>query len=102
MAGSHPRPDRISPWEDDAEVSARDLVASALTISDNAAADALIDLVGLASVDAFTRRLGLTETHLHATLRDTIDSIGRDAGFDDYAGRQQFWARISTRTRRQG
>ncbi len=52
----------MSLWQDDAEVSARDLVVASLTISDNAATDTLLDLVGVERVNAFTRRLGLNGT----------------------------------------
>lgn len=91
-AGRTPGPTGMSLYQDDVEVSARDLVVAALTISDNAATDALLDLITVERVNAFTRQLGLTGTHLEGTLRETIDSIGRDAGFNSYAGLLRFWA----------
>ncbi len=91
-AGRTPGPTGMSLYEDDVELSARDLVNAALTISDNAAADALLDLISVERVNAFTRHLGLAGTRLAGTLRETIDSIGRDAGFNDYPGLLRFWA----------
>lgn len=71
----------FSLYEDDVEVSARDLVVSMLTISDNAATDALLDRVGLEACNALAARLGLADTCLVSDIGTMIDSIGRDAGF---------------------
>jgi beta-lactamase class A len=46
---------------------------------------ALIDLVGLDAVHATLRSLGLHHTVIPTTLRDMLDSLGRDAGFPDRA-----------------
>lgn len=75
----------FSLYDDDVEVSARDLVVSMLTISDNAATDALLSLVGLDACNNLAARLGLTDTRLESDIRTMIDSIGRDAGFPGWA-----------------
>lgn len=52
-----------------------------LTISDNVCTDALLDLVGLESVNATAARLGLGGTVVGSNLRELIDSLARDTGF---------------------
>jgi len=79
-----PGPTGISLFSDDAECSLRDLVTLMLTISDNAATDALLRRVGIDTVNEGARRLGMGSTVIEADLRTTIDSIGIDAGFKDY------------------
>lgn len=80
-----PGPTGMSLFHDTAEASIRDLVTIMLTISDNAATDALIDRVGLDVINASAARLGLRQTMILSDLRSMIDSLGRDAGFHDYA-----------------
>jgi beta-lactamase class A len=55
-----------------------------ITISDNPATDALLDRIGLDTVNARTAELGLTGTVLTENLRTLVHSIGRDAGFADW------------------
>jgi beta-lactamase class A len=88
-----PGPTGFSLFQDDAEVSLRDLVVAMLTISDNVATDALLDRVGVGAVNAGSARLGLVHTVIAADLRTTINSIGRDAGFGDWAGLGEWTAR---------
>jgi beta-lactamase class A len=76
-----PGPVGFSLFRDDAEASLRDLVVAMLTISDNPATDALLDRVGIDSVNASSARLGLTGTVIAADLRTMINSIGHAAGF---------------------
>ncbi|WP_163509246.1 serine hydrolase [Fodinicola acaciae] len=71
----------FSLFQDDIEVSLRDLVAPMLTISDNVATDALVRAAGLDSINASLRKLGLTETVMTGDIRTVIDRIGQDAGF---------------------
>lgn len=80
-----PGPVGFSLYRDDVEVSLRDLVVAMLTISDNPATDALLHRVGIDAVNATMRDLGLAGTVLAADLRTTVDSIGQDAGFADWA-----------------
>ena len=79
-----PGPTGISLMRDDVTMSVRDLVIAMLTISDNAATDELIELVGLPEINRLTAELGLTHTAVASNLRDSLDAVARDAGFADY------------------
>ena len=82
--GRTPGPVGISLMRDDVEMSVRDLVVAMLTISDNAATDELIAVVGLDEVNRIVSELGLGHTVITADLRQTLDAVARDAGFRDY------------------
>jgi beta-lactamase class A len=84
-ASRTPGPVGFSLFRDDVEVSLRDLVVAMLTISDNPATDALLHRVGIDAVNASSVRLGLTSTVIAADIYTTLDSIGRDTGFTDWA-----------------
>jgi beta-lactamase class A len=79
----------FSLFRDDVEASLRDLVVAMLTISDNAATDALLGRLGIDAVNASSARLGLTGTVIAADLRTIINSVGQAAGF---AGWDAMWA----------
>jgi beta-lactamase class A len=81
-----PGPTGLSVFADEAELSVRDLVTMMLTISDNAATDALIDRVGLDRVRATLAELEMPGTVIPGALRDELDVIGRAAGFGSWAG----------------
>jgi beta-lactamase class A len=85
-AARTPGPTGFSLFRDDVQVSRQDLVVAMLTISDNAATDALLHQVGVETVNASAARLGLTGTVIPGDLYAMINSIGRDAGFTDWAG----------------
>jgi beta-lactamase class A len=80
-----PGPTGFALFRDDVEVSLRDLVVAMLTISDNPATDALLHRVGIDAVNASLALLGLPGTVITADLDEIINSIGRDAGFADWA-----------------
>jgi beta-lactamase class A len=80
-----PGPVGISLLDDELTISIRDLVVLMLTISDNAATDELIELVGLDPVNSMSRRLGLADTHIVSDLHTMLDEMAADAGFPDYA-----------------
>lgn len=85
-----PGPVGFSLYQDAVEVSARDLVVAMLTLSDNAATDALLDRVGIASCNATAAALGLTGTRLVSTIGQSVDAVAQAAGFaswDDLAAR---------------
>jgi beta-lactamase class A len=82
--GRTPGPTGISVFADEAEVSVRDLALLMLSVSDNAATDALTDLVGLDAINATLRGLGLERTVIPARLGDVLDWMGQDAGYRDY------------------
>jgi beta-lactamase class A len=79
-----PGPTGFSLFQDDVGVSLRDLTVAMLTISDNAATDALLGRIGIDAVNAACVRLGLAGTVVAADLRTIVNSIGRDAGFRDW------------------
>ncbi len=83
-ASRTPGPAGFSLFQDDVEVSLRDLVVPVLTISDNVATDELIHRVGIDAINARMSSLGLTNTVLVADIQTTIDSIAQDAGFADW------------------
>jgi len=75
-----PGPTGVSLFDDDAEVSWRDMVVLMLTISDNHATDALLRRVGVDALNATAARLGLSSTVVESDLRTMLDSIGQDMG----------------------
>ncbi len=79
-------PAGFSLFDDDVELSLRDLTWPTLTISDNDTTDELMRRSGLDALNATARRLGLTHTVIAADVATTIDSIGRELGFGDWAG----------------
>jgi beta-lactamase class A len=87
-ASRTPGPTGFSLFRDDVQLSLQDLVVAMLTISDNVATDALLHTVGIDAVNASSARLGLVSTVIPADLYTMINSIGRDAGFADFAALQ--------------
>lgn len=75
----------MSLFEDPVRMSVRDLLVPMMTISDNVATDALIDLVGLEKVNATTQRLDLADTLVASGLKHMLDAMATEAGFSDYA-----------------
>lgn len=57
----------LGAMQDDAELSLRDLALLMTTVSDNAAADAVLDHVGFDAMDATLRALGLANTRVVAS-----------------------------------
>ncbi len=80
-----PGPVGMSLYRDAVQMSMRDLFVPMLTISDNVATDALIDLVGVDEINATTDRLGLTGTRIDGSLRRMLDRMAVECGFTDYA-----------------
>ena len=80
-----PGPVGMSLFDDPVRMSVRDLVVAMMTISDNVATDALIDLVGVETINATTHRLGLVSTHVAGRLGPMLDAMATEAGFGDYA-----------------
>jgi beta-lactamase class A len=73
-------PTGVSAMSDPVTMSLRDVARSMITVSDNAAADALLDAVGLARVHRTLDALGLRATTVHGGTRDTYDALVRDTG----------------------
>jgi beta-lactamase class A len=65
-------------------MSVCDLVVAMLTISDNAATDELVAIVGLDEINRIVSELGLGQTVITADLRQTLDAVARDVGLRDY------------------
>lgn len=80
-----PGPVGFSLFEDDVRVSCRDLVVAMMTISDNVAADALLDMVGIDACNRAAADLGLGDTLIVSEFATAIDSIASEAGFHDWA-----------------
>ncbi|TWD81399.1 beta-lactamase class A [Kribbella amoyensis] len=75
-------PTGLSVLLDPVSMSRRDLALSMMTVSDNAAADALLDVVGLDRLADFLSRHGLTGTRIRrgtaGNLRDLLDRTRTD------------------------
>jgi beta-lactamase class A len=72
----------LGAMQDDAQLSLRDLALLMITISDNAAADAILDVVGLASVTCALADLGLGHTQVVASSGDIYDALVSDLARD--------------------
>lgn len=80
VAGRTPGPTGLSVMQDPVELSVRDLALLMLTVSDNAATDLLLGMVGRDAVNATLRRLGLAHTEVPQDCAEIIASIGQDLG----------------------
>jgi beta-lactamase class A len=76
-----PGPVGFSLYQDEVQLSLRDLLVPMLTLSDNVATDALLALVGVDACNGTAADLGLTQTVIVGDLRGAVDGIGRAAGF---------------------
>jgi beta-lactamase class A len=74
----------ISGMRDDVEMSLRDLAFLMLTISDNAATDAVLAQVGIDRVNETLRELGLTATELRNDCSTGIQQFAQDLGFGSW------------------
>lgn len=72
-------------FDDDVEVSLRDVARMMVTISDNTATDVLIRRVSVPRIHARLAELGLDRIRLAGTIRQEFDAIGLDAGFAGWA-----------------
>jgi beta-lactamase class A len=84
-ASRTPGPVGISLMADAVEMSIRDLLIPMITVSDNVAADALLNAVGIEAVNHTTDRLGLADTHVVSDLQTMLDRLAIELGFTDYA-----------------
>ena len=78
-------PTGLSVLGDDADWSIRDLATSMITVSDNAATDILVALLGLDQINATMRQLGLKRTVVEGDCRALFASMAADLGVDDDA-----------------
>jgi beta-lactamase class A len=77
--GSGPGPGGLSRFRHPARVAVDDLVYLSTAVSDNTAADALLDLVPPAQVDAELRALGLTGITVRHPVGDLLDTPADNA-----------------------
>ncbi|MFF8035232.1 MULTISPECIES: serine hydrolase [unclassified Streptomyces] len=80
--------DRLGGWGtagclDDVELSLRDLAYFTMAVSDNSAADLLLDRVGLDTVRLLAKELGLDRTRVVGGPRDLLESMLAEAGARD-------------------
>lgn len=80
-----PGPVGISQFEDTVTMSLRDLSYLMLTISDNAAADAVTAAVGIPAVNDRLRAIGCRETVVVESLYAMLDGVASDMGHRNYA-----------------
>ncbi|MEU8522098.1 serine hydrolase [Streptomyces sp. NBC_01216] len=78
--GRSPGSTGLAVMRDAARLSLRDLASLAIAVSDNTAADLLFDTLGLDTVNACMRRLGLTGTIAVQTMRRLYATLREDAG----------------------
>ncbi len=79
-----PGPFGISRFSDPAVLSLRDLAYLMLTISDNAATDAVTHAVGIDAVNHQLQTLGCTSTVVVSDLATMLDGVAADLGFGNY------------------
>lgn len=82
-------------FEDQAELSLRDLARLMLTISDNTATDVVIRRVGPQRVNARLTELGLTHTRIAGTIQNHFAALARDVGQPDLAAHNRAVAEAS-------
>jgi beta-lactamase class A len=82
-----PGPTGLAGMLDPVTMSLRDLAYLAITVSDNAAADALVDHVGLDAVNRTMAELGLTRTRIVHRAREMFQTMAEDAGPGELAPR---------------
>jgi beta-lactamase class A len=78
--GRAPGPTGLSVWQDEVELSLRDLASSMITVSDNCATDVVCDLVGLDRVQARLDGMGLTRTRIPYDCRGIFATAYEDLG----------------------
>ncbi|GGP87081.1 serine hydrolase [Streptosporangium pseudovulgare] len=84
MADRHtPGATGVSAMSDDVTMSLRDLAYLMMAVSDNTAADTLMDRVGLSAVNTMLAGLGLTGTRVEHDCRGLFASIVEDSGQEE-------------------
>ncbi|MFI0482387.1 serine hydrolase [Actinomadura sp. 9N215] len=84
-------PTGVSGMLDEARLSLRDLTFMMITVSDNAAADAVLDRVGRDAVNATAAALGLRDTVVEVSGRELHETLLADAGAGSVA---DVWAKL--------
>jgi beta-lactamase class A len=84
-------PTGVSALLDEVRMSLRDLACMMIAVSDNTAADAVFDRVGVEEINATMKDLGLPGTHVLGNGRDLLDSMVADGGVADLG---ELWERL--------
>ena len=92
---SAPGPTGLSNARDEVELSLRDCAYLMLTISDNAATDAVLERVGIDHVNALLRKLGLHTTTILGGCRAILDSVATDLGYETWRSAEQAYAEMT-------
>ena len=66
-------------------MSLRDLCTAMLSVSDNAATDAVLEAVGKDAVNRRLRTLGCTSTVLVESIGEILSSLSSELGFENYS-----------------
>jgi beta-lactamase class A len=66
-------------------MSLRDLCTAMLTVSDNAATDAVLEAVGKDAVNRRLKALGCSSSVLVESIGESLHSIAQELGFENYA-----------------
>lgn len=85
VEGRAPGPTGVSAMSDPVTMSLRDLARSMIVVSDNAATDVIIGVIGLPSVTATLHELGLHDTQVLVDVNGLFDTIVEDAGLSSFA-----------------
>lgn len=80
--GRSPGDTGLSAMRDEAELSVRDTAMLMMSVSDNAATDVVMDLVGIDGIDKTMRDLGLPSITVTQSCRTILDQLSRDIGLD--------------------
>ena len=80
-----PGPVGISQFDDSVTMSLRDLSYLMLTISDNAATDAVTAAVGISAVNDRLHGIGCRDTVVVESLKAMLDGVASDLGHRDYS-----------------
>lgn len=92
---SAPGPTGLSNARDEVEISLRDCAYLMLTISDNAATDAVLERVGIDHVSGTLRDLGLQKTTILGGCRAILDSVAADLGYKTWRSAEQAYAEMT-------
>ena len=77
-------PSGVSILYDEVSLTLRDAAALMLTVSDNAATDAVLARVGVERVHERLRELGLVDTYLDGGCMQLMDAVALDLGFAEW------------------
>lgn len=73
-----PGPSGLSLMRDPVDISLHDLALMMMSVSDNAATDAILDRIGLEQVEAILRRLGLIHSKVTTDCRGLLLTLAND------------------------